>query len=86
MPIDMAAETDSAELPPLSLQSAFPQLPEEFDADPRISFSKVSNKFILETDDGAEYEFDDRLKKWIPVVCPLLPSLSLLDFRSSLWI
>ncbi len=72
----MAAIFDSAESPPPPQQSSFPQTPEEFDADPRISFSKVSSKFILETDDGAEYEFDDRLKRWIPVVRPL----SILEF------
>ena len=49
--------------------SSFPQNPEEFDADPRISFSKVDNKFILETDEGQEYEYDDALKRWVPVVC-----------------
>lgn len=50
--------------------SSFPQNPEEFDADPRISFSKVDNKFILETDDGQEHEYDDALKRWVLVVCP----------------
>ena len=48
--------------------STFPQNPEEFDADPRVSFSKLSNKFLLETDDGQEYEYDDALKRWVPVV------------------
>jgi hypothetical protein len=49
-------------------RSSFPQHPEEFDADPRVSFSKVSSKFILEADDGQEYEYDDALKRWVPVV------------------
>ena len=49
-------------------KSSFPQNPEEFDADPRVSFSKLVDKFILETDDGQEYEFDDVLKRWVPVV------------------
>ena len=53
--------------PPLS---GFPQNPEEFDADPRVSFSKLANKFILEADNGEEFEFDDALKRWVPVVCP----------------
>ena len=48
--------------------SSFPKHVEEFDADPRISFSKLDNKFILETDDGQEYEYDDKLKRWVPVV------------------
>ena len=47
---------------------SFPQHPEEFDADPRVSFSKLDNNFILETDDGGEYEYDDALKRWVPVV------------------
>ena len=50
--------------------STFPKNPEEFDADPRVSFSKLDNKFILEADDGQEYEFDDALKRWVPVVRP----------------
>ncbi len=65
----MAAIPETEGSPPIPLQSGFPQNPEDFDADPRISFSKVSNKFILETDqDGGEYEFDDKLKRWVPVV------------------
>lgn len=50
-------------------RSSFPQSPEDFDADPRISFSKLDGKFILEADDGQDYEFDDALKRWVPVVC-----------------
>ena len=53
--------------PPLA---GFPQNPEEFDADPRVSFSKLANKFILEADNGEEFEFDDALKRWVPVVRP----------------
>ena len=49
----------------------FPQDPTEFDSDPRISFSKLDDKFILETEDGQEYEYDTALKRWIPTVCPL---------------
>ena len=48
--------------------SRFPQDPSEFDADHRISFSKLDNKFILETDEGQEYGYDDALKRWIPSV------------------
>lgn len=50
--------------------SAFPPNPEDFDADARISFSKLANKFILEADNGEEFEFDDALKRWVPVVRP----------------
>ncbi|KAL4950753.1 hypothetical protein BDW69DRAFT_201950 [Aspergillus filifer] len=48
--------------------SNFPQDPSDFDSDPRISFSKLDDKFILETDDGQEYSFDNILKRWIPTV------------------
>lgn len=59
---------------PLSFsQSNFPQNPEEFDADPRVSFSKLDNKFILEIDEDHEFEYDDALKRWVPVVCPPHP-------------
>ena len=46
----------------------FPTNPEEFDADDRISFSKLDNKFILETESGKEYEYDRALKRWVEVV------------------
>ncbi|MCJ1284772.1 hypothetical protein MMC26_004108 [Xylographa opegraphella] len=49
-------------------RSTFPQNPEEFDADPRVSFSKVADKFILEAEDEQEYEYDDALKRWVPVL------------------
>ena len=55
---------------PAPFLSNFPQNPEEFDADPRVSFSKLANKFILEADNGEEFEFDDALKRWVPVVRP----------------
>ncbi|KAG6997869.1 hypothetical protein G7Y79_00037g073870 [Physcia stellaris] len=48
--------------------SSFPKEVEEFDADPRISFSKLDNKYLLENDDGQEYEFDEKLKRWVPVL------------------
>jgi HIV Tat-specific factor 1 len=48
--------------------SSFPTNPEEFDSDYRISFSKIDNKFLLVQDDGTEFEFDDAIKRWIPVV------------------
>lgn len=47
----------------------FPTDPAEFDSDPRISFSKVDNKFILETEDGQEFEYDTGLKRWVLTVC-----------------
>ena len=65
----MSTLNDSS-LSPAPGRSVFPTNPEEFDADSRVSFSKLDNKFILETDDGQEFEFDDVLKRWVPVVCP----------------
>ena len=65
----MSAPDGSGDSPPLG-QLGFPTEPEEFDADPRISFSKVSSKFVLETDDGREFEYEEVLKRWIPVVRP----------------
>lgn len=64
-------QRDRSPLPPdAPPRSSFPQNPEEFDADPRVSFSKVDHKFILEADDGQEYEFDEALKRWVPLVRP----------------
>ncbi|KAB8074042.1 putative nuclear mRNA splicing factor-associated protein [Aspergillus leporis] len=48
--------------------SNFPQDPSEFDSDPRVSFSKLDNKFVLETEDGQEFGYDSVLKRWIPTV------------------
>lgn len=50
-------------------RAGFPQSPSAFDSDPRISFSKLDQKFILETEDGEEFEYDSGLKRWIPAVC-----------------
>lgn len=46
----------------------FPTNPEEFDQDERISYSKLDNKYIAVQDDGTEYEFDEGLRRWIPIV------------------
>jgi len=54
--------------PPEGLQSSFPQSPSAFDADERISFSKLDSKYLLETEEGTEFEWDDALRRWIPVV------------------
>jgi HIV Tat-specific factor 1 len=47
---------------------SFPTDPSEFDSDERISFSKLDSKFLLVQEDGTEYEFDDAIKRWIPVL------------------
>jgi HIV Tat-specific factor 1 len=48
--------------------SAFPTNPVEFDSDDRISFSTLDNKFLLVQEDGTEFEFDEAIKRWIPVL------------------
>ena len=69
------ASIESSNHSPVPPLSNFPQNPEEFDADSRVSFSKLANKFILEADNGEEFEFDDALKRWVPVVCPHPPDV-----------
>lgn len=54
--------------PEEGVQSSLPQDPNDFDTDPRVSWSRLDNKFILETDEGNEFEWDTALKRWIPVV------------------
>ena len=68
----MEGTIDSAPNPPSfsSASSSFPRTPEEFDADPRVSFSRLDGKFILELDEEHEFEYDDALKRWVPVVRP----------------
>lgn len=58
------------EAPDLSTHtsSSFPLDPADFDADDRISYSKLDNKFILVQEDGTEYEFDNAIRRWIPLV------------------
>ena len=55
--------------------STFPQTPEQFDDDPRVSFSKLDQKWILEAEDGSEFSFDQALRRWIPSVGLLALSL-----------
>lgn len=59
---------DDTEIIPENTQSGFPQSPSAFDNDPRISFSKLEDKWVLETEEGREYEFVNGLKRWVPVV------------------
>ncbi|KKZ68565.1 hypothetical protein EMCG_01013 [[Emmonsia] crescens] len=49
-------------------RASFPQSPDEFDDDYRISYSKLDNKYFLEAEDGSEWEYDDALKRWVPLV------------------
>lgn len=48
--------------------SSFPRSPSQFDDDPRISFSKLDNRYILETEDGEEFTYDAALKRWVASV------------------
>ncbi|EEQ85173.1 nuclear mRNA splicing factor-associated protein [Blastomyces dermatitidis ER-3] len=49
-------------------RASFPQTPDEFDDDYRISYSKLDKKYHLEAEDGSEWEYDDALKRWVPLV------------------
>ncbi|KAK3995404.1 putative nuclear mrna splicing factor-associated protein [Cladorrhinum sp. PSN332] len=41
---------------------------DDFDQDDRISFSRLDNKYIAVQEDGTEYEFDEGLKRWVPMI------------------
>lgn len=47
-------------------RTAFPQTPEDFESDSRVSYSKLEQKWLLEDDDGSEWEFNESLAKWVP--------------------
>ncbi|KAJ5950353.1 Nuclear mRNA splicing factor-associated protein [Penicillium vulpinum] len=47
---------------------AFPTDVAEFDKDPRISFSKLDNSYLLETSDGREFLFNNILKRWVETI------------------
>lgn len=66
--------TEHIEGAPQGVRSGFPQSPSDFDDDSRISFSKLDEKYLLETDEGNEFEWDSALRRWVPVV-GLYPSL-----------
>ena len=59
----MATSPDpSAGIPPLAHANSidrapFPQVVDDFASDPRVSFSKLDNKYMLEEDDGSEWEW-----------------------------
>ncbi|KAG0154935.1 hypothetical protein PDIDSM_508 [Penicillium digitatum] len=46
----------------------FPTDVAEFDSDPRISFSRLDNSFLLETSDGREFLFNSILKRWVETI------------------
>ncbi|KAJ9647719.1 hypothetical protein H2199_001493 [Coniosporium tulheliwenetii] len=47
-------------------RTAFPQTPEDFESDSRVSYSKLEQKWLLEDDNGSEWEFNEALAKWVP--------------------
>ncbi|GME23137.1 Nuclear mRNA splicing factor-associated [Neofusicoccum parvum] len=49
-------------------RAPFPTSVEEFDADPRIAFSRSDDKWILEEDNGNEWHYDLELKRWVQPV------------------
>lgn len=49
-------------------QTDFPTEPSSFAEDERISWSKLDSKYLLETEQGGEYEWDDTLRRWVAVV------------------
>ncbi|PHH86176.1 hypothetical protein CDD83_10622 [Cordyceps sp. RAO-2017] len=49
------------------MDTEFPTNPDDFDKDERISFSKLEDRFIAVHDDGSEFEFDPKLKHWVPI-------------------
>ncbi|KAJ5301696.1 hypothetical protein N7508_006559 [Penicillium antarcticum] len=62
----MASETSGPGSRAGSVPStSFPTDPSEFDKDPRISFSKLDNQYILETDDDREFVWDTGIKRWV---------------------
>jgi hypothetical protein len=47
----------------------FPSDVEQFKQDSRVSWSRLTQTWTLEAEDGEEYEYDDGIKRWIPTVC-----------------
>jgi hypothetical protein len=56
------AENDNAGLEP------FPTNPELFDLDERVSYDKVNASYVLEAENGTEWEWLAGADKWVPVV------------------
>lgn len=49
-------------------RATFPQTEEEFKNDVRVSFDRPNNKWVLEDDDGSEWEWNETISKWVPSV------------------
>ncbi|EWC48350.1 hypothetical protein DRE_02119 [Drechslerella stenobrocha 248] len=61
------ADSEVAEVPLFDARG-FPITLDGLLQDDRVSFSKISNRYSLEQEDGTEYEFDDKLKRWYEVL------------------
>jgi HIV Tat-specific factor 1 len=46
----------------------FPQTPEEFATDVRVSYDKNAEKWTLEEVDGEEWEWIQAAQRWMPMV------------------
>jgi HIV Tat-specific factor 1 len=49
-------------------RAPFPNDPEDFGSDTRISFSKTVDNYVLEDENGEEWEWFPRTSKWVPMV------------------
>ena len=49
-------------------RAPFPNNPEDFASDTRISFSKAADNYILEDENVEEWEWFSRTSKWVPIV------------------
>ena len=63
-------------------RAPFPKDPEDFDADERVFFNKVSQNYTLEDEKGEEWDWLPTHSKWVPAVrFPQIP----VEARDRLW-
>ena len=51
-----------------AVRVVFPQDEADFESDVRVSFDKLNDKWVLEDDNGKEYEWVANIRKWIESV------------------
>lgn len=51
-----------------AVQVAFPRTQEDFDNDYRVSFDKSNKKWVLEDENSGEWEWNEKIEKWVPSV------------------
>ncbi|KAF2145454.1 uncharacterized protein K452DRAFT_283803 [Aplosporella prunicola CBS 121167] len=44
----------------------FPKTAEEFENDPRVARDHMTAKWVLKENNGSEWEYDERLSRWVP--------------------